>query len=455
MPAGERSKTPRPRTPDRALFDCSKVVKKNVDAPRAVPKEKIASASKRQQSPVPRRYESASSATRSPDKPRRYEATSSSRGSDKPRHSKGKRSDSPAVTGERLRMRDDVTPSFQGSNSSGHESPRDEIGSQSPEQVLRLRQNVFQRGLAAPDGAKKAPVASQPSYLAAIWNFCRSLCLTAAALGTLCGSAYFAYTMFFGAVIFCDTGATVKGCTPCPQYGECSGGTVQCQSGYEVRGVRCVKDRRLASRAKLWFENLENHLAYLNGMAKCYDGETGMLDEHDVKQHLADTYGGTHLEDTFTYMKQNLPQTIRRTGTVYDTTRIYIPYKCRIEQAFWQYIPPVFALLAFVLGVNWLYNNRQRNNQAYAFIKEFIETQTTTEPRLSGPSCADITQFGCSIGLAEAQCRAILKRIVHNETSIMNSPDPFRGNTLMYWSQRVARGVQSSRPKGGQAPRLA
>lgn len=432
MPSTSRSKTPGTRD---KLFDISKVVKRNVPQtslernlsrtrPNSLPRPSTSAPPRRSQSPAPRN-ERASASTR---ERRPYSDNSA------PEIVSRARGPSAEIPKEQapLRMRRDKTPTLSARSPSNH-SADEEPTKQSSEREL-----LFDR--------KKGPTMPKVKHSASaklcriglsIVKKLRYVCLITLAVVSLCAIAYALISFIPFSVQYCDADIIVDDCTPCPKNGVCTAGNVVCQPGFEERGAKCVEDRRLASRAKVWMEHLEHHLAYLNGAARCDGDETGMMEEDDVKKHLADTYGGTYLEETFAYLKENLPATLRRTGTVYDTPRIYIPFGCRIERVFWVYVPPVLALLTAIVIIHSLWNRRQNRNKAYALVKNFIENQTTVFPRLSGPSCADITHYGITIGLKDAQCRELLRQIARNETSVRSSPNPFNGNALMYWSQTV------------------
>jgi len=257
-------------------------------------------------------------------------------------------------------------------------------------------------------------------------------------------------------LIFCDgRDDEPRHCTPCPRFGTCVGGKVTCDAGYEHQGTFCVKDRRIGVRAALWTQRLDDHLAYLNGLAQCYPNQPGSLDVKDVRLYLADQFGGTYLDETFEYMQSNFPSTLRQTGTIFESTRVVIPMACRIQQTFWSVVPQLFALLSAIFLLRWRYNVHQGSQVAYSLIKEYIERETQHTPRVTGPTALEIIEFAASsLGLNEKDVRAILMKIRKQERLIVIGPDVFRGNAEVFWSQPHARGASMPHLRS-RAPKLS
>jgi len=230
-------------------------------------------------------------------------------------------------------------------------------------------------------------------------------------------------------------------CTSCPRNGRCEGGRLTCDPSYVEQSGFCVKDERVIERAKVWALALEEHLAYLDGSARCWHGHNTM-DEHGIRKYLGERFGEKHLEETWQQIKLSLPTSIMRQGTLFSSRRTLVPILCKFQRAFWTTVPPLLLFLTMLTFAHYLWERRKRDKEAYKHIMQFVEYESVTAPRLRGPTCADVTDFGTKeLHLPEPYVRKLLTRIVKQEPSIQSSPDVYRGNATMYYSTRAARNI--------------
>ncbi|CAD7935310.1 unnamed protein product [Amoebophrya sp. A25] len=123
--------------------------------------------------------------------------------------------------------------------------------------------------------------------------------------------------------------------------------------------------------------------------------------------------GGTKIP-TFSSSKSVFPPSLRRSGSLFFSTRKEPVLRCVLRNFFWQYVPPVLICGSLFAGVFLLLTHYARERQVRQVVVQAIELHTCVEPRLQGIYAEDLVEW---TNLPEKRVLQILEDITSGGVS--------------------------------------
>ncbi|KAK8516274.1 hypothetical protein V6N13_046981 [Hibiscus sabdariffa] len=277
---------------------------------------------------------------------------------------------------------------------------------------------------------------------------------------------------------FCDSnldpaGSFSDSCEPCPSYGECSEGKIECIYGYRRHGNLCIEDRNINETAKKLSEWVEAGLCEAYAQVMCYGTGTFWVRENDIwndldEHKLMQNVGSDNT--TYVHTKRRAMETIAKLLETRTNlhglqefkcpdalAEYYKPLTCRIRELVSKYaliIVPVCAALIGCAVLFWKARQRRylssRAEELYNQVCDMLEENALRSKSVDGGGESWVVASWLRDHLLlprerkDPQLWKNVEELVMDDSRVDRYPKLVKGESKVVWEWQVEGSLSSA-----------